>query len=354
MEDLFVPCVPRLNHCRIAVGSSIMAAILLAAAVARGATPVRTGAHVLHDSGYRLLAGKRVGLITNQTGRVGDAHLIDLLQREKTVRLTALFAPEHGLRGEAEDGVAIREGRDTRTGVPVHSLYGAAKKPSPAMLRAIDLLLFDIQDIGVRFYTYIATLGLAMQAAAEAGIPLVVLDRPNPLGGEYVAGFVLEPAFASFTGLYPIPVAHGLTVGELARLIKGERLLPGLERLDLQVVPMSGWHREMCWPATGLPWVATSPNIPDFSTPCSTPASAFLRGPRSAKGEVPQRRSSWWALRACLLPGWPPGCRPRGCQESSSLPPNSPLGASPAGAAPPSTATGHCPVCGCRWPIRRL
>jgi uncharacterized protein YbbC (DUF1343 family) len=331
-----------------------MAAILLAAAVARGATPVRTGAHVLHDSGYRLLAGKRVGLITNQTGRVGDAHLIDLLQREKTVRLTALFAPEHGLRGEAEDGVAIREGRDTRTGVPVHSLYGAAKKPSPAMLRAIDLLLFDIQDIGVRFYTYIATLGLAMQAAAEAGIPLVVLDRPNPLGGEYVAGFVLEPAFASFTGLYPIPVAHGLTVGELARLIKGERLLPGLERLDLQVVPMSGWHREMCWPATGLPWVATSPNIPDFSTPCSTPASAFLRGPRSAKGEVPQRRSSWWALRACLLPGWPPGCRPRGCQESSSLPPNSPLGASPAGAAPPSTATGHCPVCGCRWPIRRL
>ena len=191
--------------------------------------PVATGADMLAASGFAALAGKRVGLITNQTGRVGAEHLADLLSRAPKLKLTAIFAPEHGFRGKAEAGASVRSGADAKTGVPIHSLYGATRKPTQAMLRNVDALVFDIQDVGARFYTYISTMGLAMQAAAAARIPFFVLDRPNPLGGEYVSGFVLEPAFRSFVGQYPIPIVHGLTVGELARMIQGERWLDGLE-----------------------------------------------------------------------------------------------------------------------------
>ena len=158
--------------------------------------PVVTGAEVLAASGFAAIAGKRVGLVTNQTGRVGDEHLADLISKAPNVKLTAILAPEHGLRGAAEAGASVRDGVDAKTGVPVFSLYGASKKPTPAMLRNVDVLVFDIQDIGTRFYTYISTMGLAMQAAAAAHIPFIVLDRPNPLGGDYVSGFVLEPALA--------------------------------------------------------------------------------------------------------------------------------------------------------------
>lgn len=226
--------------------------------------PVTTGAEALAASGFAALAGKRIGLITNQTGLVGAAHLADLLGAAANVRLAAIFAPEHGFRGNAEAGARVRGGTDAKTGAPIHSLYGATRKPTPAMLRNVDVLLFDIQDVGVRFYTYISTMGLAMQAAAAARIPFVVLDRPNPLGGEYVSGFVLEPRLRSFVGQYPIPIVHGLTVGELARMIKGEGWLEGLGSLDLQVVEMRGWQRSMRWPQTERAWVATSPNIPTF------------------------------------------------------------------------------------------
>jgi uncharacterized protein YbbC (DUF1343 family) len=226
--------------------------------------PVTTGAEALAASGFAALAGKRVGLITNQTGRVGAEHLADLLSTAAGVKLTAIFAPEHGFRGTAEAGVSVRRGVDARTGAPIHSLYGASKKPTPAMLRNVDVLVFDIQDVGARFYTYISTMGLAMQAAAAARIPFVVLDRPNPLGGEYVSGFVLEPPLRSFVGEYPIPIVHGMTVGELARMIKGEAWLGGLGALDLQVIEMQGWQRSMRWPQTERAWVATSPNIPTF------------------------------------------------------------------------------------------
>jgi uncharacterized protein YbbC (DUF1343 family) len=155
---------------------------------------------------------------------------------------------------------------DKNSRIPTHSLYGATRKPTRQMLRNVDVLVFDMQDIGVRFYTFISTMGLAMQAAAEAGIPFVVLDRPNPLGGKYVSGFVTEPAQVSFIGQYAIPAVHGLTVGELASLIKGQRLLPGLESLRLEVVPMKGWERSMRWPDTQLAWRKTSPNIVDFET----------------------------------------------------------------------------------------
>jgi uncharacterized protein YbbC (DUF1343 family) len=219
---------------------------------------------MLAASGFAALAGKRVGLITNQTGRVGDEHLADALSRAPNLKLAAIFAPEHGFRGQAEAGASVRSGRDTKTGVPIHSLYGATRKPTQAMLRGVDVLVFDIQDVGARFYTYISTMGLAMQAAAAARIPFVVLDRPNPLGGEYVSGFVLEPAYRSFVGQYPIPIVHGLTVGELARMVQGERWLDGLEALELSVVEMQGWRRSMRWPQTQREWVATSPNIPSF------------------------------------------------------------------------------------------
>jgi uncharacterized protein YbbC (DUF1343 family) len=276
---------------------------------------VTVGAEVLAASGFETLAGKRVGLITNQTGLVGTEHLADLLSRAPNLKLAAIFAPEHGFRGQAEAGATVRGGVDANTGVPIHSLYGASRRPTPAMLRNIDVLVFDIQDVGVRFYTYISTMGLAMQAAAGARIPFVVLDRPNPLGGAYVSGFVLEAPLRSFVGQYPIPIVHGLTVGELARMIQGEKWLGGLDALELSVVAMQGWQRSMRWQATGRAWVATSPNIPSFEaalvypgmglvgeaevnegrgtpTPFSLLGAPWIEGPRLAQ-----------SLNALRLPG---------------------------------------------------
>lgn len=229
---------------------------------ARGA--VVTGASAWAADGFSALRGKRVGLITNQTGRVGDAHVVDLIAAAPNVRLTAILAPEHGFRGAVEAGLKVADARDPKTSVPIHSLYGATRAPTPAMLADIDILIFDIQDIGARFYTYISTMGLAMQAAARAKVPFVILDRPNPIGGIDVAGFTLEPGLRSFVGQYPMPVVHGLTVGELARMIQGERWLDGLETLDLAVVRVSGWLRSQRFPTTGLAWTPTSPNIPTF------------------------------------------------------------------------------------------
>ena len=248
------------------------------------AEPVKTGAQVLVESGFEALAGKRAGLVVNHTARVGEAHLIDLIHDAPTVELAVLFGPEHGLRGTEEDGEEVADGRDDRTGAPVYSLYGRTRKPTPEMLQGLDVLVFDIQDVGARFYTFISTMGLAMQAAAEAGLPFVVLDRPNPLGGEYMAGFVLEPEHTSFVGHYPIPIAHGLTVGELARMIQGEGLLPGLETLQLDVVAMEGWQRAMLWPETGLPWINTSPNIPGFETALVYPGACFFEATAASEG----------------------------------------------------------------------
>ncbi len=241
--------------------------VAAAGAAAQGGTAkVASGAQVLVEEDFRRFAGARVGLIVNQTARVGPDHLADLVFASRNVSLVALFAPEHGLRGDAHAGEEVVDSRDTRTGAPVYSLYGKSRTPTAAMLRGLDTLVFDIQDVGARFYTYITTMGLAMQAAARSGVRFVVLDRPNPLGGEYVSGFVMRDANRSFVGKYPIPIAHGMTVGELARMIKGEAMLPGLEKLDLQVVPMQAWTRAMHWPDTGLDWVNPSPAIVDYET----------------------------------------------------------------------------------------
>lgn len=243
-----------------------------------------TGADRLAADGFSPLSGKRAGLVTNHTGRIGRERLIDVMVRTPGVKLAAILTPEHGLSGSVEAGAKVAGGRDSDTGIPVLSLYGQTQKPTPAMLAGLDILVFDMQDIGTRFYTYISTMGLAMQAAAEAGLPFVVLDRPNPLGGSDVSGYVLEKPFASFVGRYEIPIVHGLTVGELARMVKGERLLPGLERLALDVVAMDGWRRSMRWPETGLPWLATSPNIPTFETALAYAGTGLFEATAASEG----------------------------------------------------------------------
>ncbi|NBB86783.1 MAG: DUF1343 domain-containing protein [Bacteroidetes bacterium] len=244
----------------------------------------RTGAAVAAADTFAVLHGQRIGLIGNHTSTVGDRHLADLLHEVPEVTLTALFGPEHGLRGTADAGASVADGRDPDTGVPIYSLYGETRRPTPAMLANLDVLVFDMQDVGARFYTYISTMGLAMQAAAEAELPFVVLDRPNPLGGTYVSGFVLEEEQRSFVGMYPIPIAHGLTTGELARMIRGEAWLEGLEGLDLTVVPMDGWQRSQRWDEGEAAWIPPSPNIPDAETAYLYPGTCFVEATAASEG----------------------------------------------------------------------
>ena len=245
---------------------------------------VRTGLErVLGGEGPRL-AGRRLALVANPTSvNIEVDHAIDLLLAAG-LDLVALFGPEHGLRGDAQYMVAVGdESRDRRTGLPVHSLYGhtaASLSPTPEMLAGIDVLLFDIQDVGSRYYTYAATMVLAMRACARAGVEVVVLDRPNPLGGELVEGGTVEPGFESFVGLLPVPNRHGLTVGELARMSREE------ERLDvaLTVVPMEGWRRDHGFSDTGLPWVLPSPNMPTEDTALVYPGMCLLEGSEVSEG----------------------------------------------------------------------
>ncbi len=248
------------------------------------AAEVTTGAQILASRDFDILKGKRVGLVTNHTGMVGDQHLADLLGRGNNTKLGAIFVPEHGFRGRAEAGASIENSINKVTRVPIFSLFGSTLKPTPEMLRTLDVIVFDIQDLGVRFYTYISTMGLAMQAAAAARIPFVVLDRPNPLGGEYVSGYVLEAKERSFIGQYEIPIAHGLTVGDLARMIRGEQLISGVEQLNLTVLPMNGWQRWMRWPDTKLNWVRTSPNIVSFETAVVYPGAGFFEATSASEG----------------------------------------------------------------------
>lgn len=229
---------------------------------------VKTGIDVLRERNFDILQGKRVGLITNPSGV--DASLrstVDVLFRAKGVNLVALFGPEHGVRGDVVAGGVVASGIDSATGLPVFSLYGKTKKPTPEMLKGIDILVYDLQDIGCRSYTFIGTLGLAMEAAAGNHIPFIVLDRPNPLGGERIEGNIVEEGFRSFVSPYPIPYVYGLTCGELAKLLNGEGMLANRTQCDLTVVPMSGWKRSMTFAETGLQWVPTSPHIPFTSSP---------------------------------------------------------------------------------------
>ena len=243
---------------------------------------LKVGAEILIENNFDILAGKNVGLITNHTAMVGNQHIADYLHESEEVNLVTLFAPEHGIRGDARGH--INDETDKKTGLPVYSLHGETYKPSAEMLKGIDVLVFDIQDIGPRFYTYISTMGRSMEAAAENGIEFVILDRPNPIGGELVEGFVREEGFQSNVGYYQIPVTHGLTVGELAIMAKEERMLKGTENLDLNVVEMENWQRDMLWPELGREWIFPSPNIPNFETALVYPGACFFEGTTISEG----------------------------------------------------------------------
>lgn len=235
---------------------------------------VKTGIEVLKETNFKVLQGKRVGLITNPTGVDNNLKsTIDILHEVPNVQLVALYGPEHGVRGDVHAGDKIEDFKDPNTGVPVFSLYGATRKPTKEMLAGVDVLVYDIQDIGCRSYTYISTMYLAMQAAAENNIEFVVLDRPNPIGGQKVEGNLVEDGFFSFVSQLKIPYVYGLTCGELANMINAEMME---KPCNLSVVKMKKWRRKMNFEATGLPWVPTSPHIPFAHSAYFYPVSGIL------------------------------------------------------------------------------
>jgi uncharacterized protein YbbC (DUF1343 family) len=257
----------------------ILSGILLGAAIAR--SQVLPGIDVLANRNFEEVRGKRVGLVMNQTALRRDIRqsTLDAFRSTDRCRLVALFAPEHGIDASVLAGDAVASQVDKQTGLPIYSLYGATKKPTPEMLKNIDVMVYDIQDNGVRSYTFISTLIKVMEGCADADIPLMVLDRPNPIGGDVVDGPVLDPEFKSFVGIVPVPYVYGLTAGELALMANSEGWLEGGRKCDLQIVRMEGWRRSMSWRETGLIWIPTSPHVP-------TPEAAFANAATGATGEL--------------------------------------------------------------------
>ena len=249
----------------------VMATALTAAAI------TKPGVEVLRDHGFKELAGKRVGLITNPTGVDNNLKsTVDILHEAGNVELVALFGPEHGVRGDVHAGDEFDNTVDPATGVKVYSIYGKTKKPTAEMLKGIDALVYDIQDIGCRSFTFVSTLGLALEACAENDIEFVVLDRPNPIGGNRVEGNLVEDGFYSFVSQFKVPYLYGLTPGEMARFLNGERMVAGGKQTKLTVVPMEGWTREMTFDKTGMPWILPSPHIPQPVTSYYYPATGIL------------------------------------------------------------------------------
>ena len=258
-------------NCRFALVAMLIAVSMSVAA------QVSTGIESLRNNGFAQLQGKRIGLITNPTGV--DSQLnstADILASAPGVEIVAFFAPEHGIRGDIAAGNKVSNAVDSRTGIKVHSLYGKTRKPTAAMLAGIDALVYDIQDNGCRSYTFISTMGKAMEAAAENGIEFIVLDRPNPLGGLRVEGLITEDDCVAVGSQFPIQYRYVMTAGELAMFLKGERLIAGAENLTLTVVEMDGWERDMTFGDTLLPWVPTSPNIPTAETCFFYPATGIV------------------------------------------------------------------------------
>lgn len=271
----------------------------LGAPTASGAK-VQPGIDTLTNAQFSLLRGKRVGLFTNPSGanRQG-VPTVDVLRRAPGVRLTALFAPEHGIRGEIAAGLEFPDAVDPATGIPVFSLYGRGptRRPTPRMLQTIDVLLYDIQDVGTRSYTFVSSMGLAMEACAEAGVEFMVLDRPNPLGGVRVEGPGLDPSYRSLVSQWDVPYVYGMTAGELARMINGEHWIKKVCRLN--VVPVQGWKRAMTWRETGLPWLPTSPKITTIEAAFGYPALGLCgevaKGSGLTTGNIFNRPFEWVA-----------------------------------------------------------
>jgi len=273
---------------------------------------VRLGVDVFLARAYREYEGARIGLLTNQCGQTSDLQpTVDAFWQHEGINLVALFGPEHGVRGDLQAGAPVEDATDPETGLPVYSLYGPARKPTPQMLQQIDVLVFDIPDGGVRFLTYSSTLSLAMEAAAEAGVKVVVLDRPNPIRGDRVEGNVLDPAFSSFVGRFPLALRHGMTMGELARYFNEEFGIG----CDLDVIPMEGWYRDRWLDETGSPWVMIGPNIPTLDAMTIYPGTCLIEGTNVSEGRgttlsfqvigAPwiDARALWSAMRELGLPG---------------------------------------------------
>lgn len=251
---------------------------------------VKTGLDLLLSDRLRELRGRRVALVTHQASvDAGLHHAAPLLRDARGVKLVALWAPEHGLWGAPQDHAHIRAAHDPATGLPVHSLYGERRTPTPAMLRAVDTIVVDLQDVGARYYTFIWTTALVMRAAATTGAEVIVLDRPNPLGGERVEGNVADPAYASFVGLYPLAVRHGMTFGEIARYLNETHELGAA----LTVIPMRGWRRAMRWEDTGLAFVPPSPNMPTPDTARVYPGGCLYEGTNLSEGRGTTRPFEW-------------------------------------------------------------
>ncbi|HQJ74760.1 MAG TPA: DUF1343 domain-containing protein [Bacteroidota bacterium] len=247
---------------------------------------VKLGIEEFIENHLDLIKGKNIGIITNHTGKLPDGrHIVDILNGNKDFKIKALFGPEHGIRGDAPDGKSLSHTTDEKTGIPVYSLYGTGNnKPTKEMLKDIDVLIYDIQDIGARFYTFQSTLFLCMEAAAEEKIKFIVLDRPNPITGIRIEGAVLDDSLKSFVGLHKIPVVHGLTIGELAKLVNEEGWLNNGVKADLIVIKMKGWKRNMWYDDTGLPWVKPSPNMMNMNTAIVYPGLCFIEGTNVSEG----------------------------------------------------------------------
>ena len=248
------------------------------------------GLSVLFRERLALVEGQSIGLITNQTGI--DAQLrssLMLFAEHPKIRLAALFSPEHGVWGNVQSAIRIPSAIDKQQQIPIYSLYGETQQPAQEMLTGIDVLVYDIQDVGSRFYTYISTLLLAMKAAAAGNVDFLVLDRPNPIRGDRIEGNLLQPAFQSFVGAYLLPIRHGMTVGELAQLFKAELDL----NLQLEVVPMCGWARSMWYDQTGLPWAPPSPNMPILETAMLYPGTCLIEGTNLSEGRGTTKPFEW-------------------------------------------------------------
>src|SRR5262245_9753839 len=243
---------------------------------------MRLGLEVLLKSRIELLKGARVGLIVHPASINSNfEHDADLFHNDPRIELTALFGPQHGIRGETQDNmIEWQSFRDSQTGLPVYSLYGETRKPTTEMLDAVDALVFDVQDVGTRVYTFVYTMALAMEAARECGKRFVVLDRPNPIGGRQIEGNIHEAEFRSFVGMYPLPMRHGMTIGELALMFNDEFRIG----CELEVVKMEGWHRAMWFEDTRLPWVMPSPNIPTVDTADVYPGMVMVEGTEVSEG----------------------------------------------------------------------
>lgn len=246
---------------------------------------VRTGADRLLEQFPELIKGRRIGILTNHTGRLSDGTpLIDAIVRSDIAKVKALFGPEHGLSGNTPDGNAVEHTNHPVYNVPVYSLYGKTHKPTPVMLRDIDAIVCDIQDVGARFYTYVSTVALALEAAAEAGLPFVLLDRPNPIRGLTIGGPVRVPQLRAFVSWMPLPITHGMTIGELAWMWNAEGWLAEGVKADLDVVPLDGWRRTMWFDETQLPWVSPSPNLPRLATATIYPGQCLFEGTSISEG----------------------------------------------------------------------